>query len=465
MAFFHLLLNMPLCTLFLKTFRPIPKLPFLSKILEKIVFIQLTSFINQNDLFEKFQSGFRSHHSTETALVKVTNDLLLTADSGRYSILILLDLSSAFDTVDHNVLLYRLKNVVGVSDVALDWFTSYLTGRSFSIRLGKASSSHTPYVCRVPQGSILGPLLFTIYMLSLGQIIRKHNINFHCYADDTQLYVPLSPGSSNAPCILSCLAEIKTWMSSNFLKLNDSKTEVLLITPLSHNPANTINLLSNLGPLSENIQTEVRNLGVIMDTELSFDTQVTKVLQSCFAQLRQLSKIKSFLSPTDLEKVSHAFISCRLDYCNALYSGLSRRNLQRLQLIQNAAARLLTGSKRNDHITPVLAALHWLPVSFTIDFKILLLVFKALNGQAPAYISDLLSSYEPDRCLRSSSKGLLSVPKARLISKGDRAFAVRAPKLWNSLPLDLRKATSVSSFKSLLKTHFYRLAFPSSIVA
>ena len=198
---------------------------------------------------------------------------------------------------------------------------------------------------------------------------------------------------------------------------------------------------------------------VSTDSEWSFDTQVTKVVQSCFAQLRQLTKIRSFLSSADLEKVIHAFISSRLDYCNALYSGISRRNIQRLQLIQNAAARFLTRTKRCDHITPILAALHWLPVSFRIDFKILLLVFKALNGQAPAYICDLLTPYEPDRHLRSSSRALLMVPKSRLVSKGDRAFAVRAPQLWNSVPGDLRQANSVSSFKSILKTHFYIMAF------
>ena len=124
-----------------------------------------------------------------------------------------------------------------------------------------------------------------------------------------------------------------------------------------------------------------------------------------------------------------------------------------------AAARFLTGARRIDHITPVLAALHWLPVCFRIDFKILLLVFKALNGLAPAYICELLVPYEPDRCLRSSSGALLKVPKSHLVTRGDRAFAVRAPQLWNSLPGDLRQANSVSSFKSLLKTHFYRMAF------
>ena len=136
------------------------------------------------------------------------------------------------------------------------------------------------------------------------------------------------------------------------------------------------NLSSSLGALSDNIRTEARNLGVIIDSVLSFDAQVTKVLQSCFAQLRQLSKIRPFLSSADLEKVLHAFIGSRLDYCNALYSGISRRNVRRLQLVQNAAARFLTGARRRDHITPVLAALHCLPGCFRIDFKILLLVLK-----------------------------------------------------------------------------------------
>ncbi len=163
--------------------------------------MQLISFMNNNLIFEKFQSGFRSQHSTETALVKV--DLLLAADAGLYSILIL-DLSSAFDTVDHNVLINRLKTYVGVRDVALDWFISYLSNISFSVVLGDAFSSRAPLFCGVPQGSILGPLLFTIYMLPLGQIMRSFDIEFHCYADDMQLYVPVKSGTIDTSHIMSC---------------------------------------------------------------------------------------------------------------------------------------------------------------------------------------------------------------------------------------------------------------------
>ncbi len=244
-----------------------------------------------------------------------------------------------------------------------------------------------------------------------------------------------------------------------FWKLNDSKSEDLIFTPCVPSSASIKYLSSSLGVLSNNVRKEARNLGVVFDSELSFDVQVTKMVQSCFAQLRKLTKIKSFLSLADLEKDINAFISSRLDYCNVLYSGISKRNLQRLQLIQNAAARLLTRTKKRDHITPIIAALDWLPVSFRIDFNILLLVFKTLKGQAPVYICDLLILHEPDRCLRSSGRALLMVPKSQLVTKGDRVFAIRAPTLWNSLPGDIRNATTVSSFKSLLKTHFYHMAF------
>ena len=244
-------------------------------------------------------------------------------------------------------------------------------------------------------------------------------------------------------------------MSQNFLQLNESKSEILLFAP----PDSTLSIQAQLGTLSNNVKTSARNLGVWFDSNLSFDGQVTRVVQACFIQLRNISKIKSFLTFTDLQTVINALITSRLDYCNSLYSGLSKKVISRLQLIQNSAARLLTNTRRRDHITPVLASLHWLPVSFRIDFKILLTTFKALRGLAPSYISDMLTPYEPVRSLRSSDKGLLTPYKAKLVTRGGRAFKSQAPSLWNALPQALRDADSVTSFKRLLKTYFYTKAF------
>ena len=202
------------------------------------------------------------------------------------------------------------------------------------------------------------------------------------------------------PALLSFFKKMKNF--ENVLPLNDSKSDIVIMSPSGPSTSSINNLSSRLGTLSNNVWKEAHNLGVIFDSELSFNAQVTKVVQSCFAQLRQLKKIRSFLSSADLEKVTHAFISSRLADCNALYSGISRQNIQRLQLIQNAAPRFLSRTKRCDHITPILAALHWLPVSFRIDFKILLLVFKALNESGCLYLwsADSLWTWSPPEILQ-----------------------------------------------------------------
>uniref|UniRef100_A0A669E5Z7 Reverse transcriptase domain-containing protein n=1 Tax=Oreochromis niloticus TaxID=8128 RepID=A0A669E5Z7_ORENI len=173
-------------------YRPISKLPFLSKILEKAVFLQIQAYLVANNITDKYQSGFKPHHSTETALLRVYNDLLIFADSGRPAVLVLLDLSSAFDMVDHNILLMRLEHVVGIKGSALNWFNSYLTDRSYSVVIGGYSSSVAPLCCGVPQGSVLGPLLFSLYMLPLGSIFEKYNISYHFYTDDIQIYCQLT---------------------------------------------------------------------------------------------------------------------------------------------------------------------------------------------------------------------------------------------------------------------------------
>ncbi len=160
----------------------------------------------------------------------------------------------------------------------------------------------------------------------------------------------------------------------------------------------------------------MKNLGVVFDEHLKFDRQINSVVKSSFFQLRLLSKAKSFLSFKNLEKVIHAFITSKLDYCNSHYTGISQTALSRLQLVQNAAARLLTRSHKRDHITPVLQSLHWLPVRYRVDFKILLIVHKSLNGMAPSYISDLLIEHNVTRSLRSSNQslGLLNDLTAKL---------------------------------------------------
>ena len=243
-------------------------------------------------------------------------------------------------------------------------------------------------------------------------------------------------------------------MALNFLNFNESKTEILVFQPSASRSPNI-----DLGPLKPYVKDTAKNLGVYLDPLFKMEKQINTVVRSRFYQLRLLSKVKPFLSFKNFEMVIHAFISTRLDYCNALFAGISSTALSRLQLVQNAAARLLTRTRRREHITPVLAALHWLPVQYRINFKILLFVFKSIHGLAPSYLADLLRIHTPARALRSADQLVLDIPPSRLKSRGDRAFAVIGPKLWNELPLHIRLAPSLSVFKTSLKTHLYAQAF------
>lgn len=440
--------------LVLSNFRPISHLSFLAKLMEKLVFSQLQSYLDLHGMGDKFQSGFKSRHSTESALLRVHNDILRAMDNKNSVVMVLLDLTAAFDTVDHAILIDRLQHVVGLQGTVLKWFSSYLTNRTFSVMIDDFSSSAAPLSSGVPQGSILGPLLFSLYMLPLGQLISKHKVQFHFYADDLQVYLPVVLNNHSAlDPIHNCIQDIKRWLSQNFLHLNEGKTEYILFTPDS--PCSSL----NFGPLTPQFASTVRNLGVALDNRLHFDKQIGAVVKISFFQLRLLSKVKSFLSRADLERAIHAFISSRLDYCNALYTGLNQSLLNRLQMVQNAAARLLTNVHKHTHITPVLCSLHWLPVRYRVEYKVLMFVFKAINGLSPAYLSELLTIYQPARTLRSSQSTSLIIPKCRYKKFGGRSFAIQGPTLWNALPATLRNITVFSVFKSQLKTFLFRKAF------
>ena len=187
--------------------------------------------------------------------------------------------------------------------------------------------------------------------------------------------------------------------------------------------------------------------------------QVSEICKSASYSLWKIGRIRQYLDKKSAEKLIHAFVTSKLDYCNSVLIGMPNVQLTRLQSIQNSAARLVMRAQRHDHITPILHDLHWLPVSQRITFKVLLIVFKALHGMAPAYISDLLTPYAPSRTLRSSQSNLLSTPSFRTKFYGSRAFSVAAPSLWNALPASLRAAPSLACFKTGLKTHLFNQHF------
>ena len=406
-------------------------------------------------------------HSTESALLRVHNDLLRSIDQEGGAILVLLDLSAAFDTIDHDVLIDLLEKQCGITGTALRWFRSYISERFQSVQIGQAKSAFIKMVYGVPQGSVLGPILFTLYTSPLGAIIRRHNIDFHFYADDTQLYVAFRPrdctSRANAVAkVEACVADIRAWMRHNKLELNDEKTELLVV---STQPNKTGSVEFKIGDDTINVSDEPpRNLGVYFDAALKMDHHIRKTSNSINSTLYKIGKIRKFLDKPTCEMLINSLVTLRGDYCNSLLFGATDKSLNLLQRQQNRAARIITFTPKFEHISGVRRDLHWLPIKERIEFKILMICFKALNNLAPIYISDLIKLYQPRRALRSASLDTLEVPKTRLKTFGDRAFSAAAPVLWNALPHEIRKygisePVSLEKFKTLIKTHLFRRAY------
>jgi len=259
----------------LSSYRPISNLNFISKILERIVHSRLTNHLKSFPSLSRFQSAYRKFHSTETALLSSYNDLLLSINKQKISALVLLDLSAAFDTIDHCTLLTKLSSNFGITDSALSLLTSYLQNRSQSVSIGNATSSLSPVLTGVPQGSVLGPLLFCLYTTPLSYIFSKSPVSYHLYADDTQLYISFGSSDSarNLSVLSSKLDSVYSWVTLNRLSVNPSKTEYLLIgtsqlcTKLI---SKSLSFQNNLLIPSENC----RNLGVIFDSSLLFTKHI-----------------------------------------------------------------------------------------------------------------------------------------------------------------------------------------------
>ena len=394
----------------LSNYRPVSNLSFLGKLIEKAACSQLIQHIENNCMFDPVQSAYRSHHSTESALVKVKNDIMFSLDSNEVVLIALLDLSAAFDTIDHKILLSRLYSRIGVRSTALSWFESYLTGWSSRVSIAGELSKPTNLDFGLPQGSIVGPIGYSIYTLPVGNIIRHHCINYHLYADDTQLYISFNPKIPGDLVVAlyrlqSCISDIRNWMLVNKLKLKDAKTE-FFIAASPHSLRSLPDLKLKVGDLSISPSVTVKNLGVIFDKEMSMSDRVSQICTTVTFHLRNISRIRRYITQSACNNAISSLVLSRLDYCNGLLSTIPVTQLDRIQRLQNWAARLIYQVTRSHSPKPLLDSLHWLPVRHRIVFKLLLLVFKSLNKQAPQYLRDCLTLYTPRRYVRASSDPL-----------------------------------------------------------
>ena len=435
----------------LTNFRPISQLSIMSKILERIVSKQIFNYLSVNNILDPHQSAFKKHHSTETALTSVLNDLLTTLDDNQCIQMVLLDLSSAFDTINHDILINRLY-YLGISDAPLLWFKSYLSNRSSSVQIGESLSSPIPVTCGVPQGSVLGPLLFTLYILPLSKLIQSFpDISYHIYADDIQLYIklPINSSPDSNLSLSNCIRHINFWLLSNFLLLNETKTELINI---SHSQ-------STFPPLSVNNslihpKPFIKNLGFIFDTNLNYDRHISNICKISNLHIYKIRSIRKFITKKSCSILINSLIFSRLDYCNSLLCSLPSISISKIDRIIRASTRLTFNLSYSDYTTSVsslMSSLKWLTFKNRCLFKLLCLTHKLLLTHQPIYLYNLLDPINPLNSLRSTRTIQLKTHPYKKKIFGGRSFKCMSPINWNSIPINIRNINNHATFKTRLK--------------
>ena len=442
-------------------FRPVSNLSFLSKIIERAMLDQLLSFFEQCGIISRFHSAYREFHSTESALCRIHNDLVTGVCSGRSTLLVLLDLSAAFDTIDHDLLLGDLHSC-GVRGSALLLLESYLKDRCQRVTIRQSISESKPLLYGVPQGSVLGPVLFILYTSGLANLLEAHRVNYHFYADDTQIYVEINEVEDIKLRMSSLLRDIKIWMTERKLKLNEGKTDIMIAKGNFRSDIDDFGAL-DIGGTQLLPSASVRNLGVTFDSTLNYRSHINALIKCCNLHIRNLYAVRRYMNRDTLVTLVTSLIVSRVDYCNSLFVGLPNYLLKKIQSILNRCARLVFSLPPRVPTTPYMIELHWLPVKARIEFKICLLVFKALKFSQPKYILDLISrpDPEPSVALRSSDDPFrLHEPRAvRERVFAERSFVYTAPRLYNRLPAVIKQQNTLQGFKTHLKTFLFTQAY------
>jgi Reverse transcriptase (RNA-dependent DNA polymerase) len=438
-------------------YRPISNLNSIGKLLERLALARLRPHITTSSNYSSWQSGYRAGHSTETAMLNITDALFTSIGQRQTSLLCTIDLSAAFDTVTHSILLDRLKSDFGLDGTVGSWLRSYVTDRSQFVKVGRSSGEVTALRSGVPQGSVLGPILFAAYMAPISRIIENFDVRQQHYADDTTLYIELQNQSDLPPNrLILCIEQLVLWCNANNMHINPDKTEAMIVASPNQlkkiDSSQPLNIAGTQVVLADNIKI----VGVTLDSSLSFDKHVSAICQSCNYHLRALRHVRPMLSFDLASQLACSIVASRLDYCNSILFGASQSNIARLQRIQNNLARIVCLAPARASASTLLERLHWLPIEKRIHYKIACITFNSLETGSPKYLRDVIAPYIPQRHLRSSNTKLLNVPStSHMLAAANRSFRFAAPAVWNSLSLETRSAPHIDAFKRRLKTELF----------
>lgn len=436
-----------------KDLRPISLLSVLSKILEKVVYLQLNYFFNQHKIFPINQSGFRRQHSTTTALLNISDNIIGGLDQSLATALVLLDFSKAFDTVDHDLLCAKLQ-YYGIEKKALMFFQSYLSNRYQMVRTNLGISQPEPIPSGVPQGSILGPLLFLVYTFDL--YTKVENCNIQSYADDTQVYLKFDPTKYHiaADKINKDLANISQYCREHKLKLNSNKTVTMLFCSRSHYEYLKMNLRLKIDDQQLSFESHAKNLGIIFDEKFRYIEHVNNLLRKSYVCLKLLYANKSILNYKVRKKLCETMVMPIFYYCDIVYYPcLDKSTKNRLQKVQNTCCRFVHNLRKFDHISDKFKQLNWLNIHNTWLYHLLVFVQRLLITSTPDYLKNKLVPRREIHGRTIRDNNMLTMPQ-HSSAIFQRSFSYTAVHHYNMLNITI-KSYSLVKFKKELKSYLF----------
>lgn len=427
----------------LKNLRPITILPCLSKVLERLMEAQLREFLGEKDILPETQSGFRPGYSCSTALASIADDIMGELDNKKCGVLILLDYSKAFDTINHQILLAILHHI-GLDTTAIALFKDYLTDRSQKVSLAGETSAYCNITRGIAQGSILGPLLYTIYTSNFPCALKACKV--HMYADDTQLYRFFNKDDTaeESRKINDDLGNLISVSEKHDLKINSSKSSVMLFGNVGSNE-----IVIKLGDETLQVVEKAKNLGVIIDSNLRFTDHVSYLLQKSYAKLKLLYTHRHILSKKIKITLCESLVLSQFNYCDYVYGPcLTTRDASRLQKIQNSCLRYIHGIRKYDRISHTLALTHWLNMSNRRKLHANIFFFKLLRNNRPSYLTAKIRYRTDVHNLNIRRKGMLTIPQHKT-TLFERSFSYNISRTVNECPKEY-KSLSLYKFKKMI---------------
>ena len=439
-------------------YRPISILPTLSKIIEKWIQKHLMSFLNSHNLLHEKQSGFREGHSTESALILMIDSWLKAINDGKFVGCLMVDFRKAFDLVDHSLILQKLK-LYKCDENSLSWFNSYLSNRTQRVSMNNKFSASEPIRYGVPQGSILGPLMFLIFINDLPLVLKTAVTSTDLYADDTTAYDIQSNMQTLQQNLQNALILLNKWCRENGMVINTDKTKVMLITSRQkRSNLQDNNLELNFNDVDLKLSSNEKILGVQIEENLLWNSHFQYISKKIASNLWLLSQIKSFLSVDDKLLFYNAYIRPHIEYCSVIWGNSTYLNIKKMTKLQRRACKLILGSEYR-HLDEACDHLKILSFNESVFLNKAKMMYKIANSIAPSYLINLFqmrnSSDDTISNLRTVTNRNFLIPKPKLnLFKNSLSYS--GAIIWNSIPLEIKNSNSLNMFVNKCKAWLKR---------